>query len=141
LWKILGNGERIMEEINYNEFKKIEEKYIICHIRELEKEDEEKYSILKFAMFYHEICREMVNKQIGMITKPTQPYIEWKDLTDEQKKGRIFVGMKLNTFYKLHCEQNIYFCEECNKKWILKNIWDVIFIDNIEPIKRNCKDI
>lgn len=44
------------------------------------------------AKQYHEICREMVNNQIGMITKLTQPYIEWKDLSDEQRDGRRFVA-------------------------------------------------
>lgn len=47
------------------------------------------------AKLYHEICREMVEKQIGMITKPTQPYIEWADLTENQKMGRRFIAQKL----------------------------------------------
>ena len=44
------------------------------------------------AKEYHEICREMVEKQIGMITKPTRPYIEWDDLTEDQKDGRRFIA-------------------------------------------------
>lgn len=55
------------------------------------------------AKDYHEICREMVNKQIGMIIKPSQSYIEWKDLTEEQKEGRKFVArgfLKLYTMIK-----------------------------------------
>jgi len=50
-----------------------------------------KEKIEKLAKEYHEICREMVNQQIGMITKPTQPYIEWNALTEEQKEGRRFI--------------------------------------------------
>jgi hypothetical protein len=46
---------------------------------------------------YHEFCKQMVNQQIGMITKPTQPYIEWKDLTSDQKEGRFFVAEKIMT--------------------------------------------
>ena len=46
----------------------------------------------ELAKDYHEICREMVEKQIGMITKPTRPYIEWDDLTEEQKDGRRFIA-------------------------------------------------
>jgi hypothetical protein len=52
-------------------------------------------AIGSLAKEYHEICREMVNKQIGMITKPTQPYIEWDNLTEEQKKGRTFIAEEL----------------------------------------------
>ena len=37
----------------------------------------------------------MVIKQIGMITTPTTPYIEWNDLTDEQRKGRLFIAGEL----------------------------------------------
>lgn len=51
--------------------------------------------IERIAKEYHEICREMVNKQIGMITKPTRPYIEWDDLTEEMKEGRRFIAKKL----------------------------------------------
>ncbi len=51
--------------------------------------------IEELAKDYHEICREMVEKQIGMITKPTRPYIEWNDLTEEQKDGRRFIAKKL----------------------------------------------
>jgi transcription elongation factor Elf1 len=53
------------------------------------------------AKAYHEICREMVNKQIGMITKPTQPYIEWVDLTEEQRNGRRFVAQKFLELYRI----------------------------------------
>lgn len=49
----------------------------------------------ELAKIYHEVCREMVNKQIGMITKPTQPYIEWDNLTDDQRKGRLFIAEEL----------------------------------------------
>ena len=51
--------------------------------------------IESLAKEYHEICREMVEKQIGMITKPTRPYIEWDDLTEEQKEGRRFIAKGL----------------------------------------------
>jgi len=44
------------------------------------------------AREYHEACREMVNNQIGMITKPTQPYLEWDELTEAQKGGRRFIA-------------------------------------------------
>lgn len=53
------------------------------------------------AKEYHEICREMVNKGIGMITKPTQPYIEWQDLTEDQKNGRRFIAQQLLTKFQL----------------------------------------
>jgi len=49
------------------------------------------------AKIYHEACREMVNKQIGMITKPTVPYIEWDNLTEDQKNGRRFISSELLT--------------------------------------------
>lgn len=51
--------------------------------------------IEQLAKDYHEICREMVEKQIGMITKPTKPYIEWDELTEDMKKGRMFIAEKL----------------------------------------------
>lgn len=51
--------------------------------------------IEELAKIYHEICREMVNKNIGLITKPTQPYIEWQDLTESQKEGRRFIAKQL----------------------------------------------
>jgi hypothetical protein len=47
------------------------------------------------AKEYHEMCREMVNKQIGMITAPTTPYIEWKDLSENQRDGRRFIAKKI----------------------------------------------
>jgi hypothetical protein len=47
------------------------------------------------AKEYHEICREMANNGIGMITKPTQPYIEWDQLTEDQKNGRRFIAEKV----------------------------------------------
>lgn len=53
------------------------------------------------AMIYHEICRDMVNNQIGMITKPTRPYIEWNDLDDDMKAGRRFVAWNLMQHMKL----------------------------------------
>ncbi len=53
------------------------------------------------AKEYHEICREMVEKQIGMITKPTRPYIEWDDLTGDQKDGRRFIAKKLLEKYTI----------------------------------------
>lgn len=53
------------------------------------------------AKEYHEICREMVEKQIGMITKPTRPYIEWDKLTENQKDGRRFIAKKILEKYKL----------------------------------------
>jgi len=53
------------------------------------------------AKEYHEICREMVEKQIGMITKPTRPYIEWDDLTEEQKDGRRFIARRLLHIFKI----------------------------------------
>ena len=55
----------------------------------------------KVAREYHEICRELVEKQVGMITKPTQPYIEWDDLSDEMKKGRFLIARKLIEKYGL----------------------------------------
>lgn len=57
--------------------------------------------IEKIAIEYHEICREMVEKQIGMITKPTRPYIEWEDLTEDMKDGRRFIAKKLIEKYNL----------------------------------------
>lgn len=63
--------------------------------------EERKKKIEKVAREYHEICRELVNKQIGMITKPTRPYIEWDDLTDEMKEGRRFIAEKLIHKYKI----------------------------------------
>ena len=57
--------------------------------------------IEKLAQIYHEICREMINKQIGLITKPTIPYIEWKDLTEDQKNGRRFIAQKLLERYEI----------------------------------------
>jgi len=56
----------------------------------------------RIAKDYHEICREMVNSGIGMITKPTQPYIEWKDLTENQKDGRRFIAKKLIDKYNIN---------------------------------------
>ena len=47
------------------------------------------------AKDYHEICREMIERQIGLITKPTRPYIEWVDLTEDQRDGRRFIAKKL----------------------------------------------
>ena len=58
-------------------------------------------TVEEIAKTYHEICREMVNKQIGMITKPTRPYIEWDELTEDAKKGRMFIALKLKEEYKL----------------------------------------
>lgn len=57
--------------------------------------------IEQLAKDYHEICRELVEKQIGMITKPTQPYIEWNDLTEKQKDGRRFIAEKLIAKFKI----------------------------------------
>ena len=55
-----------------------------------------KPTIEELAMSYHEICRELVNQnQDKMITKPKVPYIEWKDLSDEQKEGRRLVARRL----------------------------------------------
>ena len=53
------------------------------------------------ARDYHEMCREMVNSGIGMITKPTQPYIEWDDLTTEMQLGRLFIAKKIIDKYNL----------------------------------------
>lgn len=58
----------------------------------------------RIARNYHEFCREMVNSGIGMITKPTQPYIEWDDLTKEMKEGRMFIAQK---FLDTYCMFNI----------------------------------
>ena len=58
-------------------------------------------TIEELAKDYHEICREMVEKQIGMITKPTRPYIEWDDLTEEQKDGRRFIAKGLIKKYSI----------------------------------------
>lgn len=49
----------------------------------------------QLAREYHEICREMINKQIGMITAPTRSYIEWDELTDDMKLGRYFIAEEL----------------------------------------------
>ena len=57
--------------------------------------------IEELAKDYHEICREMVEKQIGMITKPTRPYIEWDELTEEQKDGRRFIAKSLLNKFKM----------------------------------------
>lgn len=57
--------------------------------------------IERVAREYHEICRELVNEQIGMITKPTRPYIEWDELTVEMKTGRMFIAKKLIEKYNL----------------------------------------
>ena len=58
-------------------------------------------SIDELARAYHEICREMINQQIGLITKPTQPYIEWDQLTDDQKNGRYFIAEQLLLKYTI----------------------------------------
>jgi hypothetical protein len=58
-------------------------------------------NIEQLAKEYHEICREMVENQIGMITKPTKPYIEWDDLTEDQKDGRRFIAKKLLETYDM----------------------------------------
>ena len=55
----------------------------------------EQVPIEELAQAYHEACREMVNSGTGMITKPTRPYIEWKDLTEDQKNGRRLVARNL----------------------------------------------
>ncbi|KKN56973.1 hypothetical protein LCGC14_0566950 [marine sediment metagenome] len=57
--------------------------------------------IEKLAKEYHEICREMIERQIGLITKPTRPYIEWKDLTEDQKDGRRFIAKNLLVKYNI----------------------------------------
>ena len=57
--------------------------------------------IEKIAREYHEICRELVERQVGMITKPTRPYLEWDELTDEMKEGRYFIARKLIEKYDL----------------------------------------
>jgi len=57
--------------------------------------------IEKIAREYHEICRKMVNEQIGMITKPDRPYIEWHELTAEMKSGRLFIAKELIKKYNL----------------------------------------
>jgi hypothetical protein len=58
-------------------------------------------TIETLARAYHEICREMITKQIGLITKPTQPYLEWDQLTDDQKKGRYFIAEELLKKYTI----------------------------------------
>ncbi len=58
-------------------------------------------TVEQIARDYHEICREMVNKETGMITKPTSPYIEWDDLTPEQREGRYFIARGLLERYHL----------------------------------------
>lgn len=52
------------------------------------------------AKLYHEICNEMVEKPIGELSTVSQS-IPWKDLTDEQKKGRVFIAEKLMTYFRL----------------------------------------
>lgn len=61
--------------------------------------------IEKLAKEYHEICREMIEKQIGLITKPTRPYIEWEDLTEDQKDGRRFIAESLLSKYKMEVKK------------------------------------
>ena len=58
-------------------------------------------NIEELAKEYHEICREMIEKQIGLITKPTRPYIEWEDLTEDQKDGRRFIAKNLIKKYNI----------------------------------------
>lgn len=53
------------------------------------------------AKVYHEICREMINNGIGLITIPTKPYIEWNELTEDQKCGRRFIAWKLLEKYTI----------------------------------------
>jgi len=65
------------------------------------------------AKQYHEICREMVDKQIGMITKPTQPYIEWDALTEQQKDGRRFIAKNLLKRFHLDPIYQLVQCPEC----------------------------
>ena len=62
---------------------------------------DDKNRVEEVAKEYHEMCRELVNNQVGMITKPTRPYIEWDDLTDEMKQGRFFIAEKLIKKYGL----------------------------------------
>jgi len=68
---------------------------IICKEHYKTEKEVKTMDIESLAKAYHEICREMVNKQIGMITKPTQPYIEWDKLTEEQKEGRRFIAKSI----------------------------------------------
>jgi hypothetical protein len=50
----------------------------------------------KFARAIHEINRDLVNNHPDLlITHPTSPYIEWDDLTPDQKKGRLFIARRL----------------------------------------------
>jgi len=77
------------------------------------------------AKEYHEICREMVNKQIGMITKPTQPYLEWDELTESQKDGRRFIAAQLLKQYYL-----LYKAE--NMPALMPNTWYYIRISDDE---------
>ena len=58
--------------------------------------------IEQLAKDYHEACREMVtHMQNTMITKPNVPYLEWDQLTDDQKNGRRFIAKELLTKYEM----------------------------------------
>jgi len=61
----------------------------------------DRMNVEDLSKVYHEICREMVNNKIGMITKPTQPYIEWEALTEGQRNGRRFIAQKLLEKYRM----------------------------------------
>ena len=52
--------------------------------------------VLKIAKQYHAICKRLVqDQQKWMIAKPTQPYVEWNDLSPDQLKGRLFIAEQL----------------------------------------------
>ena len=53
-----------------------------------------------------------MEKQIGMITKPTQPYIEWDNLTENQKEGRRFIARELLNKFKIRHRQKRFTVSE-----------------------------
>jgi flagellar hook-associated protein FlgK len=58
-------------------------------------------NIEDLSIFYHNVASKelVVNNTKNLITKPTTPFIEWKDLTDEQKDGRrIMMGCLLKEY-------------------------------------------
>jgi len=52
-------------------------------------------SLNDLSIFYHNVATKelVVNNQKNLITKPVdqKPFIEWKDLTPEQKTGRMIM--------------------------------------------------
>lgn len=55
------------------------------------------------AIYYHDVAAKelVVNNQKNLITKPTFPYIEWKDLDEDKKEGRRIMMRKLLEQYRI----------------------------------------